>query len=103
MAFHIDTNKLESLVEAKQYDAIGLMLNEASDDICNPAEFHNFVEVYLEFLSRYRGLDRISADNILEEMGGVASEAHNYLLLKDLDGSVWGALARMIVYAVNRL
>ncbi|HYJ84365.1 MAG TPA: hypothetical protein VEW26_16160 [Allosphingosinicella sp.] len=103
MAFDIDIKELERLVDAKRYDAIGLMLNEKSDHINEATEFRDFVEVYLEFLSRYRGLDKISADDFLVEMAGVASEAPNYLLLKDLDGSVWGALARMIVYSANRL
>lgn len=103
MAFDIDMKQLEKLVDAKQYDVIGLMLNEKSDDINGSEEFRDFVEIYLEFLSRYRGLDKISADDLLVEMAGVASEARNYTLLKDLNGSVWGVLARMIVYSVNRL
>jgi hypothetical protein len=103
MAFDIDLRQLETLVDAKRYDTIGLLMNEASDNISAATEFRDFVEVYLEFLCRHQGLNKISADDFLVEMAGVASEARNYNLLKDLDGSVWGALARMIVYSVNRL
>lgn len=103
MAFDIDIPTLERLIDEKRYDAIGLLLNEKSDDINSSKEFMDFVEIYLEYLSRYRGLDKISADDLLVEMAGVASSAHTYDLLKDIDGSAWGVLARMIVYSVNRL
>lgn len=103
MAFDIDVNKLEELADAKRFDSIGLMLNEKSDHIEGAKEFNEFIGLYLEFLSRYRGLDKTSADDLLVEMAGVASEAHNYTLFDDVDPKVWGTLARMVIYSVNRL